>query len=329
MGFLDNSGDIILDAVLTDFGRKRLAEGGFNIAFFSLADDEINYELYNKNHANGSAYYDLDITQTPILEAFTNNTSMMKHKLLMIPNPDLLYLPVLRLNETATTSNARNSNANQSLKGAGNNKFVVLVDADTSEKETLDVNPGLYANANGVMRGSNGKNGSWVRIDQGLDTTEIDPSVPLKSFNLYENQYKIELDSRLGVITTKAAENPQIVPFSFLDDDNIHHYFISEGATTTGGLLGDLTVDTSASDKSDSVIKGPRGTKLEFKILASIDLQQSNNLFDKLGASTTWTRSADGGSTVQNVKYIDTTVRVTGQTTGARIDIPVRFVKMV
>ena len=77
MGFLDNSGDIILDAVLTDFGRKRMAEGSFNIAKFSLGDDEINYELYNKDHANGSAYYDLDLLQTPILEAFTNNTSMM------------------------------------------------------------------------------------------------------------------------------------------------------------------------------------------------------------------------------------------------------------
>ena len=60
MGFLDNSGDIILDAVLTDTGRKRLArgDGSFNIAKFALADDEINYGLYNKNNASGSAYYE-------------------------------------------------------------------------------------------------------------------------------------------------------------------------------------------------------------------------------------------------------------------------------
>ena len=49
MGFLDNSGDIILDAVLTDAGRFRLAQGDgtFNIVKFALADDEINYSLYN------------------------------------------------------------------------------------------------------------------------------------------------------------------------------------------------------------------------------------------------------------------------------------------
>jgi len=80
MGFLDNSGDIILDAVLTDTGRKRLArgDGSFNVSKFALGDDEINYNLYNKNHSSGSAYYDIEILQTPVLEAFTNNTSTMK-----------------------------------------------------------------------------------------------------------------------------------------------------------------------------------------------------------------------------------------------------------
>ena len=73
MGFLDNSGDIILDAVLTDTGRMRLAkgDGSFKIQKFALGDDEIDYNLYDKNNASGSAYYDLEIMQTPILEAFT------------------------------------------------------------------------------------------------------------------------------------------------------------------------------------------------------------------------------------------------------------------
>ena len=75
MGFLDNSGDIILDAVLTDHGRKLLAkgDGSFQITKFALADDEINYTLYNATHPSGSAYYDVEILQTPVLEAFTDN----------------------------------------------------------------------------------------------------------------------------------------------------------------------------------------------------------------------------------------------------------------
>jgi hypothetical protein len=65
MSFLDNSGDIILDAVLTDTGRYRLAKGDgtFRITKFALGDDEINYGSYNINHASGSAYFDLSILQ--------------------------------------------------------------------------------------------------------------------------------------------------------------------------------------------------------------------------------------------------------------------------
>ena len=96
MAFLDNSGDIILDAVLTDTGRLRLAQGdgSFKISKFALGDDEINYALYNKTHASGSAYYDLEVLQTPVLEAFTNNTSNMSSMLMSIPRNNLLYLPL-------------------------------------------------------------------------------------------------------------------------------------------------------------------------------------------------------------------------------------------
>ena len=84
MAFLDNSGDIILDAVLTDSGRFRLAkgDGSFKIVKFALGDDEINYQLYDKNDSRGSPFYDLEILQTPVLESFTNDDSSMKSKLI-------------------------------------------------------------------------------------------------------------------------------------------------------------------------------------------------------------------------------------------------------
>ena len=131
MAFLDNSGDIILDAVLTDTGRMRLArgDGSFKIVKFALGDDEINYELYNKNHASGSAYYDLEILQTPVLEAFTDNAASMKSKLVSIPRNNLLYLPVLKLNEVYdTTATAKHTSG----------FFLVAVDSDTETE--LEVN---------------------------------------------------------------------------------------------------------------------------------------------------------------------------------------------
>ena len=86
MAFLDNSGDIILDAVLTEVGRKRMSQGNFRITKFALGDDEINYELYDKNHPSGSAYFDLEILQTPILESTTGINANINYGLLSISN---------------------------------------------------------------------------------------------------------------------------------------------------------------------------------------------------------------------------------------------------
>ena len=92
MAFLDNSGDIILDAALTDVGRKRMAAGNFSITKFGLGDDEINYQLYNKTHPSGSAYYDLEILQTPIMQATTTVNANIDHGLLDMANLNILYI---------------------------------------------------------------------------------------------------------------------------------------------------------------------------------------------------------------------------------------------
>ena len=135
MAFLDNSGDIILDAVLTDVGRMRLArgDGSFQITAFALGDDEIDYSLYNANHPSGSAYYDLSIKQTPILESFTNNASFMKSKLMSINRFDLFYLPVLKLNQLKTSTAKHSSGV-----------FIVTVDNTTSTNASLQNATGIF-----------------------------------------------------------------------------------------------------------------------------------------------------------------------------------------
>ena len=122
MGFQDNSGDIILDVVLTDEGRRRLSrgDGSFEIVKFALGDDEINYSLYNATASNGQE--DVEILQTPILEAFTNNASSMKSMLVSIPRNDILFMPILRLNEKETQSSQHSDGV-----------FIVAVDADTED----------------------------------------------------------------------------------------------------------------------------------------------------------------------------------------------------
>ena len=103
MGYLNNT-TVTVDAILTKKGRELLArnDGSFRITQFSLADDEIDYTLYNPNHPSGSAFYGEAIENMPILEAFPDETQTMKYKLLTLPR-GTAKLPVLELGYTTIT----------------------------------------------------------------------------------------------------------------------------------------------------------------------------------------------------------------------------------
>ena len=131
MAFLDNSGDIILDAVLTDEGRRKIAkgDGSFNITQFALGDDEIDYSLYTPLTSSG--YQDLGILQLPIFEAFTNNAASLQSKLLTYRNNDLLYLPLIKLNTFSNVGAPTGSEASAPVGG-----YYVAVDTSTAERLT-------------------------------------------------------------------------------------------------------------------------------------------------------------------------------------------------
>lgn len=300
MGFLDNSGDIILDAVLTDTGRARLAKGDgtFRIAKFALGDDEIDYALYDNNNPSGSAYFDLQILQTPVLEAFTNNTANLNSKLISIARTNLLYLPTMAVN----TNLSDDTKLNESI-----NMFYVTVDNDT----TTALN-----GVRGTINGFDNSGGSYVRIDQGLDTTEVSQKRNLDS-DLVETQYIIELDTRLGEVTQAVdAGGGSTATISFIDDDQIASYYLSLGTDTDFVETISIPADVPSPKM---IIDGPLGTLLKFKILASIDLQTSTFLFTELGGTVNLSGT--------DYYYIDSNIRVTGATTGTRLDIPVRFIK--
>lgn len=101
MGYLDNS-TVTVDAILTKKGRELLArgDGSFTITQFALADDEIDYTLYNPDHPKGSAFYGEAIENMPLLEAFPDETQVMKYKLTTLPR-GTAKLPVLDLGYAA------------------------------------------------------------------------------------------------------------------------------------------------------------------------------------------------------------------------------------
>jgi len=101
MGYLNNA-VVTVDAILTTKGRQLLAQnnGSFKITQFALADDEVNYTLYNPDHPSGSAYYGEAIQNMPLLEAFPQETQTMKYKLVTLPR-GTAKLPILDLGYTA------------------------------------------------------------------------------------------------------------------------------------------------------------------------------------------------------------------------------------
>jgi len=303
MAFLDNSGDIILDAVLTDTGRLRLAkgDGSFKITQFAFGDDEINYSLYNKNHPSGSAYYDLDILQSPVFEAFTNNASSMKSLLLSNPNSQLLYLPSLVLTQDAAESAEFYSNYNT---------FFVTADTTTSD---------IFSQP--ILNGVSISNSKVITVDQGINTTELSNTSLVREFegSLVETQFILELNNNL--LTLCDANNNSLNSgvnsrLSFIDDDGIASYSVTTDDTL---VVISLKSNKTDGDPETTSLVGPRDKRVKFKLKVKTDLQASTYLFTTYGGTDTVNSIA--------IYYIDTFVKVKGATTGTSITVPIRIIK--
>lgn len=315
MAFLDNSGDIILDAVLTDAGRKRLAagDGSFKITKFALGDDEIDYSLYDKSATSGQE--DLRILQLPVFEAFTNNTSVVKNKLLTYADNSLLYLPVIKLNHSGAFGAP-------TLATGG---YRVSVDATTTTQINASL-PGTGFASQGYRDAAPGaaSDQSRMTFDQGLDTSDL--SLALLSDtqrNLMETQYIIEVDNRLLQVATPA--DGSLATPTFIDDDSVASYYFSMNSNAEYFAMPEIVGDPPTSNGKvigTTASTGRLGPRFSMLLRSSLDLQVSTTLFTQLGASG---QSISGLAGTYGT--IDTVVRVTGFTTGYRVDVPVKLLK--
>jgi hypothetical protein len=99
-----NPTTVTVDAILTTKGRELLArnDGSFQITQFSLADDEVDYTLYNPNQPSGSAFYGEAIEAMPVIQAFPNDTQIMRYKLVTLPR-GTSRLPVVSIGYNSIT----------------------------------------------------------------------------------------------------------------------------------------------------------------------------------------------------------------------------------
>ena len=330
MAFLDNSGDIILDAVLTETGRKRMAEGNFRITKFALGDDEIDYSLYNKNHPSGSAYYDLEILQTPILEACTQINAGINYGLIATTARDLLYLPVMEFNELGAVSRAV-------TRSSG---LFFATDTSNDSGGTNRIQKKLQNDSISFMKG--GASSDFVLMETGIDTgagnapngTYADRQSYLVANNLVDDQFRVFYDSRFistvygptrstdNVFNNNATDNGLNATFNLTagvrvsqNNFGIEHYVSSVVAAVPNGIVNNT--DGSDTASGFSVIDGPRAAVLALSVDVKSGLSSEYTLY---GGTATY----DG--TV--CEYIDTTVYVLGTTSPVQIQVPVRLVRL-
>lgn len=306
MGFLTESTTVV-DAILTDEGRRRIANGEFEITKFALFDDEI---LYSKaQQANATSKFNT----TAVFESISENTRAGKYKLLSLDG-DYTHLNTTRL---VTKKGAQNGTPQATGDNAG--FYVILATQQTYNdhyqgSHAVDVPDGFFVGYSQTLVAASEDN--YVKIDHGInDNVQNNFTYEVRlPAELSETQFMVKMDFRLCRITT--PDNRQIRPVS-VDDDFIASYILTR--TTTPDFFEALDVEESASP-----IAGARGLRLKIPIFAAPHINStSDSIWNDLGSDVAGFFS--NGTTT--AKVILATMDVEGMTTNANITVPLKFVK--
>ena len=102
MAYLKNSNNkVVVDAILTKYGQAKLAsQGNLDIVKFAVADDEIDYALYNNTHPDGSDFYGSALVNLPTTEALPEEYLSMKYPIFSKTEGALDAISELQLNFT-------------------------------------------------------------------------------------------------------------------------------------------------------------------------------------------------------------------------------------
>ena len=341
MANLDNSGPILIDAVLTTTGRRRMAEGNFKISKFALGDDEIDYSLYVAG--TGSAYQDLEILQTPIWESTTSDDTTIQYGLLSFNRNDLLYMPDMVVNEKI-----------QGAAVSSNNVYYVAANAETYNK--LIASDAL-GDPKYVME-PNQDNGTKLILETGLNGaasdgvngTESNRLGYLQSEGLVDKRLGVRADNRLfkGVMGPKGDRNTRFnnkadgmadinLPISQVafagkskGTSNYNTAYIKGVNNTVTYNPNQSATNISAIDKGGG---GPRAsaTAVNFAIDETMKSTSTGTRSSKytLHGSTNKQGTDFGWSSTEYFDIADSTVYVEGEESSAEKQVNVRIIRYV
>ena len=327
MAFLDNSGDIILDAVLTEAGRQRMARGNFRISQYAFGDTEIDYGLYNKNHTSGSAYFDLEILQSPVFEATSN--SALPHELYTLNTNDILYAPSLQLNTKLLDAWQEHSG-----------KFYLATNTETFNRLVTVLGDEKYVS----------QSGQWQKkliIESGIHTADITNDATtqasyLTNLNLLDTAMNVEADGRFitSVLTqpqngrarnkTNGAIDANFGSAKTISPSSLSANFKNFQSYTARGIKSEIFNNASVDFTNYVNTKGPQGTMLalNFAVKSGMSAQQTAATpveYTKFGD----TAFKEFASVADTFDIINTTIQVKGMATGAMKNITIALIRGV
>lgn len=356
MAFLDNSGDIILDAVLTAVGRQKIANGSaIEITDFALGDDGIDYGLYDKTHPSGSAYYDLEILQTPILEAFTQINANINYGLLGALSNNILYMPVFARNSLQTPPMA--TRFASTISSGGASIFYVAANDQTAEA----LSNSTATTTSQVVFGTGTPDGPKITYETGLDTTDYaktmtnrDNFILNSERGMNDTSVIISADGRFitGLIvpstsspykndsSNTAPTHPQNTDFALRStstpSQNLSNYRDFTGvAVYTNEIIAPTAPATAGSAANWSVIAGPGGMLVSFKpvvageLTATLSATSTDQKYINYGSTSVpgSTLGLTGDTSTMKFDYLDTMIYLTGNVSGVSIGVPVRIIR--
>jgi len=361
MSFLDNCGSIQLDAILTDLGRKRMAQGKFEVKKFALGDDEVDYALFLKDetymgYTGNIPKEDRRILSQSCFEAFAETSAVINYGLTNFERNDILYLPVLRLNYSGSALSP-DPNVTRILPNEipgfarpSGSVFHLSVNDETTTKLKNENN--FFKNMNYILESNNTTN-TKVVVESGLDTeTTVGATGGAVVANkknretfilhaaLLDSYYTVYADSRFFSQILGPPESAEFrtgrggvlkenfTPLEFGTKVSLETVIDKFDVYILRGIPNHIYRPSGTfSDFNISAIRGPRGSVLALGFAT----------LNELGGSSTATRDqkyTTFGKTDQTIfggsnkyDYIDTTIYVAGMTSNARVQIPLRIIR--
>tara|TARA_R110002012_G_scaffold319417_2_gene539960 strand:- start:1214 stop:2227 length:1014 start_codon:yes stop_codon:yes gene_type:complete len=333
MAFQDSTGGIVLDAVLTDLGRKKLAQGNFRVTKFALGDDEIDYSYYK---ITSTGYDDSDVIATPVLEAFGGQQSNIQYGLQNFIRKDIIYYPSLKVNTivdgTVAPSGsqlfyhlAANKETARKLKTALSGENYVLVNGKVQQTK-LVIESGIDCDPDGLVPVEvipSAINKERFLIQMGLydkyflaycDNRFISKILTSPENSLFENDIANNLYMNLGIL----QESVEVSLPSVSDKHSVYRI-----AATDNNILyhNSTTINTQSS------LEGPRSTvfAINFKLHNEMTSDSQGTADFKYSKFGTTSNALFG--TADLYDFIDTTIYIQGLSSDARLSIPIRIVR--